>query len=196
MNAAATPRLTELDDRVRALIRTLDGGAAPAHGALMTDLEEISAAIQRLGAEISGLRLDRLAALVPHSTLQLDAVVRATADATHNVLDAVDSLDAAMVETGCETCARLRSFAARIYEACTFQDIAGQRIHIVVQTLGALAQDVDALAAILMLHPAANEASDAVAPAAAAGTGDDRLENGPQLPGEGQSQDDIDSLFD
>lgn len=77
----------------------------------------------------------------------------------------------------------------KIFEACSFQDITGQRIRKVVRTLTDIEERVGHLISLL---------GDK-----AAGTGDNedkrvgdaRLLNGPQLPPQAVSQDEIDKLL-
>ena len=91
--------------------------------------------------------------------------------------------------------AKLLSAATRIYEACAFQDITGQRITKVVRAVQHIDQKIRLLAGL------AGMAEDGEAPAptpglaAGGGTGDAALLNGPQLAGTAHSQDEIDRLF-
>ena len=74
----------------------------------------------------------------------------------------------------------------RIVEACSFQDVTGQRISKVVNTLAFIDDRLDTLL----------EAFDGVPDSVSdEDDGSDPLLNGPQLDGEGISQNDVDSMF-
>lgn len=113
---------------------------------------------------------------IPTATDELDAVVEATAQATATIMDACDGIQTAAGELGGEQANRINDEVMKIFEACSFQDITGQRIRKVVRTLTDIEQRVGHLISLL---------GDK-----AAGTGDNedkrvgdaRLLNGPQLP--------------
>src|SRR5690606_35956743 len=78
----------------------------------------------------------------------------------------------------------------RIFEACSFQDITGQRISKVVETLEFIEQRANALKTILGVDP------DRDAPPAEPEPDEDRaLLRGPALEGEGIDQDAVDALL-
>ena len=74
----------------------------------------------------------------------------------------------------------------RIYEACSFQDITGQRITKVVATL----KTIDAKVAQIVGAFSGRRTDEAPAVPVLA-----MLENGPQLPGQAMDQSDIDKLL-
>ena len=133
---------------------------------------------------------------------QLDAIVGATENATNTILQSVEEI-AALVDERREALTTLGSGAwieqldqrARaIFEACTFQDITGQRVTKVVNSLKFMDERLDALADIY-----GREALAAAAKSLKRDQGD-RTEgevlDGPQLQGKGASQADIDKMFD
>jgi len=79
-----------------------------------------------------------------------------------------------------------------VFEACSFQDITGQRVNKVVKSVTYVEARVNALVdiwgqdEIAMIEVTADQEK----------TADEKLLNGPQLEGQGLSQDDIDNLFD
>ncbi|MBK9585379.1 MAG: protein phosphatase CheZ [Alphaproteobacteria bacterium] len=126
---------------------------------------------------------------IPTATDELDAVVEATAQATATIMDACDGIQTAAGELGGDHANRINDEVMKIFEACSFQDITGQRIRKVVRTLTDIEERVGHLISLL---------GDK-----AAGTGDNedkrvgdaRLLNGPQLPPQAVSQDEIDKLL-
>ena len=95
--------------------------------------------------------------------------------------------------------AALGDHVIAIYQACSFQDITGQRINKVVKTLKQIESKVDQLLSAFgdevaqQRTKATNEAAAAQESAKAAR--EEHLLNAPQLPTEAVSQADIDALF-
>ncbi|MBM3525587.1 MAG: protein phosphatase CheZ, partial [Alphaproteobacteria bacterium] len=131
---------------------------------------------------------------------ELDAIVGATAEATHTILDAAESVEKFAATLPQETGQALSDPIAAIYQACSFQDITGQRINKVVKTLKQIETKVDQLLSafgdeVARERMRANE-SEAAALSKKAEERSEHLLNGPQLPQVAVSQADIDALFD
>ena len=94
-------------------------------------------------------------------------------------------------DTGSALCrdasAKLQDATTRIYEACSFQDITGQRITKVVSTLKTIEVKVDSILA------AFGSRREGFAPAPLPDP--ETLLNGPQLPANAMDQTDIDKLL-
>ena len=75
---------------------------------------------------------------IPFATDELDAIVEHTAVATNAILESCEMLDEVATAVSGEAAARLQDAVTKIYEACSFQDITGQRITKVVTTLKAI----------------------------------------------------------
>ncbi len=85
----------------------------------------------------------------------------------------------------------IQSGVTKVYEACSFQDLTGQRISKIVKSLREIENKVTAILEVLgdkMGDVETRSAGDTR-------TGDAALMNGPQLPGQAISQDDIDKLL-
>lgn len=171
-NAAAPKRA--IDQGLRDGIATL--------ARIMEDARRDLAALQA-----NDMRLRDL----PGATDELSAVVAATEDATHSILDAVEGIEKIAGELAAAQGDAIRDNVTRIYEACNFQDITGQRISKVVGVL----KDVDRT--VLGLMEAFGIALDAKATPSVAPvkTGEAALLNGPQLAGAAHDQAAIDALF-
>ncbi len=157
------------------------------HVALLTEVQTLAAYIDRTRREIAALGVDRVVkSHVVTATDELDAIVMHTAAATTTILDACEVLDSA---SSTDSYYVTSAATARIYEACSFQDITGQRVGKVVQTLKSIEVRIaDILRAFD--NPARPESSpeeDARA---------DSLLNGPQQPGEAMDQQAIDALLE
>ena len=179
---------------VEAVLATLQGDLTQAEASLLSEVEQIGRTICAAKQEIAALRVEDInGTFIPSATDELDAIVEATARATNEILDACEVLDAVSAEAGGETAARLQAAATRIYEACSFQDITGQRITKVVATLKAIEERIAGILRAFGDRCVAE--TKAPPPPAAERAGEAALLNGPQLPGNGVDQAEIDRLL-
>jgi chemotaxis protein CheZ len=114
---------------------------------------------------------------------QLNEIVRVTEGATNSILEAAEEIEDGGMITDC---------VAQIYQACSFQDITGQRIGKVVAALKHLEDRLDHIAQTFG-HETSGTAKLTTPGNKAAG--DDDLLNGPQMPEAANSQADIDALL-
>jgi chemotaxis protein CheZ len=176
---------------VEAVMKSLAGDVSLAEFQLYRELENLADYIQSAKREIAAIRPDDIRSRdIPMATDELDAVVDATAEATGAILDAAETLErmADSLPDGDE----VRNIATRIYEACNFQDVTGQRITKVVRTLKHIEEKIDAL-----LSAFGEGLKGATPPPEESLSADDerRLLHGPQLPEEANKQDEIDAIF-
>ncbi len=178
----------QLPGILRNILSALDAVAAPDQEILRSQIDEMQEFIRNARKEISGIRPNAMREKeIPEATDELDAVVLATEEATNAILDSVEKLEKIGGSLAGPDAEALESLVVKIYEASNFQDVTGQRISKVVNTLQGIESRVSKLVA---LFPGADEAD-----------GDEKNEtpsllNGPQLPGLANGQDDIDALFD
>ncbi|MBL6951346.1 MAG: protein phosphatase CheZ [Alphaproteobacteria bacterium] len=168
---------------------------------LKEELDGLMRYIQRVREEIAAI--DRSADGDDHFESmgeQLEAVVAATSAATNSIMAAMESneklLDVLREKiTDPEQIALLDQITSNgndVFEACSFQDITGQRVNKVVKSVTYVEARVSALVdiwgkdQIAMIEVTGDQEQSA----------DEKLLNGPQLEGQGLSQDDIDKLFD
>lgn len=126
--------------------------------------------------------------------MELGEVVKATEEATNTIMDAADAImDAAGSVTDADASAKIMEEATKLYDACSFQDITGQRINKVLTTLGYVESRVGKLVQLFGGQlPEGYEIKEAPNKEERP---DEALMEGPQLGGP-PSQDDIDALFD
>lgn len=179
---------------VEAVLSTMHGDLTQTEATLLSEVEQIGRTIAAAKQEIAALHVEDInGSFIPSATDELDAIVEATARATHEILDACETFEAVSAELGGEPAARLQGAATRIYEACSFQDITGQRITKIVSTLKTIE---DRIAAIIdAFGDRFSGESRPAARATAERTGEASLLNGPQLPGNGVDQAEIDRLL-
>ena len=192
----------EVRDVVESVLTTLDGDLDPADARLFTEVDSLSQYIQSAKTEIATLRPDQLRSdhIVP-ATDELDAVVSATEDATNTIMEAAETIEEVAERLDAELAGALSIATTNIYEACSFQDITGQRIGKVVGALKEIEVRVDGIvaafggdgegAAQVRQHAADHATHTEPEP-----TGSGELLHGPQLPDQAINQDDIDALFD
>lgn len=165
--------------------------------------------IQRLREEVAAMaKPGENGSAFDSMSAQLDAIITSTEDATHAILEATETIDEAAIGLRGEKdpekvgalCDTLSQQSMAIMEACSFQDITGQRITKVVNALKEIEARVDSLIAAFGDEIAEIKAQEAANPkktdAVDGNNSDATLLNGPQLEGEGNSQDEIDKLFD
>jgi chemotaxis protein CheZ len=191
----APPEDGRIEQAVRAVLGSLAGDLSATEAALLAELEGLGRTVARAKQEIARLKVDDITdAHIPAATDELDAIVDHTAQATNEILDCCEVLEKVAGEVGGQPAEALQGAITRIYEACSFQDITGQRISKVVTALKAIEARVASVTGRFMEARGVAEPAPASAPAEPVTEGR-RLAEGPQLPGAGVSQADIDKLL-
>jgi chemotaxis protein CheZ len=184
---------------VQAVLATMSGDLTATETALLGEVAELGRTIAAAKAEIAALRVDDINhSHIPSATDELDAIVAHTAEATESILETCETLDRVAGELTGETqrnlAAQLQDATTRIYEACSFQDITGQRITKVVATLKTIEGKVtDIIAAFGDRRPGTAPVGTPTAPNRP--LQDEALLHGPQLPASAMDQTDIDRLL-
>jgi chemotaxis protein CheZ len=188
---AAEP--AEIERVVTSVLTSLTGGVTLGDLQLYREVEALGEYIQAARQEIAELRPDDIRDQhLPMATDELDAVVTATAEATGIILGAMETLETLTPQLAPDVSATVQDLVIKVYEACGFQDITGQRISKVVKTLNHIEAKIDALLAVFGadLLKRAPRQDEPAADAEAA------LLNGPALPtAAANSQADIDALL-
>ena len=136
---------------------------------------------------------------IPRAGRELEAIVQATEEASSNIMDAAEEIMG--LDLGADGAAdAVNDACMRIFEACSFQDITGQRINKVIETLTYIENRLSGLENAL---EAKLNAADAKSETTAKNTlnEDDpeferkHLLKGPALEGEGIDQSAVDSLM-
>ncbi|HAQ82468.1 protein phosphatase CheZ [Bradyrhizobium viridifuturi] len=133
---------------------------------------------------------------------ELGAVVGGTEQATQQILEAVEAIDQAATALANNVTPDqqkrlsedIQERVVSIFEACNFQDLTGQRISKVMQTMKFIEQHINEMMNIWGGVDAIKSHSP---PIVDTREGDARLLNGPKLDGDAghASQDDIDAMF-
>ena len=183
---------------VRGVLASMRGDLTVNEAALLAEVEELAQTVASARAEIAALGADDITeSHIPSATDELDAIVAHTATATDSILECCEQLDSVGPRLAEDDARVLQDVVTRIYEACSFQDITGQRITKVVATLKAIESKVAHI--IEVFQPEERKGADKPAPALpasdAATTSPQSLLNGPQLPSSAMDQSDIDALL-
>jgi chemotaxis protein CheZ len=160
---------------------------------LLGILQYLSDYIRTTRGEIAAMRsTDGTLVDLPKASDELEEVVVETARATNTIMSVAEEMEEISREVDPPLAKQLMDAATRIYEACTFQDITGQRINKIVRAVQHIDQKIALLSKVCGMEFDRAIAADG---ADARERGDEALLNGPQVAATAQSQDDIDRLF-
>lgn len=161
--------------------------------AIYAELGEMAREIANMKEELALLRLsDMRDEHIPTAGRELDAIVEATEEATNTIMSAAEEIMAADAADSDAYQSLVGEKVIDIFQACSFQDITGQRISKVVSTLNALDKRITTLVEKLKILRITDAAGNETA---AEKRARELMLNGPQFKGEGVSQDDIDAFF-
>jgi chemotaxis regulatin CheY-phosphate phosphatase CheZ len=165
---------------------------------LRRELETMAASIAQTRREIASIRPEGPGHnRIVTATEELDHVLRSTEQATSEILGTAERIQAIVAELKSKgvvdpLCDELDMHGTNLMMACSFQDLTGQRMTKVVNTLRYLETRVNAMIEIWGIT--AEDAKQLVEDEAEHRT-DAHLLNGPARDGEGVGQDDIDRLL-
>lgn len=170
---------------------------------LKAELDQIWQAIDQTKHEIATLHVTGFKGKqMTRVTHELDAIVTGTEQATEGILSAAEGID----QIASQLSAKLKSTQDKaaiddiqqkiitVFEHCNFQDLTGQRITKVVNTLKFIE---DRIMKMMEIWGGLDSFKDIEVEGIAEATGDAALLNGPKLAEDAghASQDDIDALF-
>lgn len=186
---------------LRALAEHHDAAAADVMQNLQHELALINEAVARNKRDLCQLIGEGEERRMPRAAGELAAAVDCMEKATQTILKSVEIVDdnaRALASARISDYERglaedIQDHVVQIYEACNFQDLAGQRIGNVIRTLNSIEDQV-----VAMLHRCAAVSGKTPDEAKPSPASDDGLLNGPRLDGDGghASQSDIDMMFD
>jgi chemotaxis protein CheZ len=158
------------------------------------ELREIAGYIESMRREIGVLQVNDLRnKRIPSAGQELGAIVKATEDATNTIMECAEAVMAADAGDPAAYKALVDEKMMVVFEACSFQDITGQRIAKVVETLQHIENRVARFADVMRakdLDGFLNECERERAERK-----HKLLLHGPQLEGEGNKQVEIDQLL-
>jgi chemotaxis protein CheZ len=203
-------------EQVRELIKAVkalfEGDFSGVDLELYGELGELARYINNAKKELQEFQPNSLSEeKLPDASDQLAAIVSTTEDATRKIMDACDDINSthervrdrlismeppldpdalASIE---DALMEAQTSSTQIYEACTFQDLTGQRIQKIVETLKEVERQVLRMVIIFGLNNENAKKIDEDKKKELQNDAD--LLNGPQLPGQSLEQDDIDDIL-
>ena len=158
------------------------------------ELREIAGYIESMRTEIGALQVNDLKeSRIPSAGQELGAIVAATEAATDTIMTCAEELMGADTTDHAAYKALVDEKMMIIFEACSFQDITGQRIAKVVETLQHIETRVARFAEVMKASDIQGFLSDDER--ARAERNEKNLLNGPQLAGQGVDQASVDKMF-
>jgi chemotaxis regulatin CheY-phosphate phosphatase CheZ len=185
--------LTEVASVTEVLIGTTQLFFKTIDTSIYRECRALSDYITNARKEIASLQPGDLeSARIPRAGLELDAIVQQTEEATNTIMEAAEEIMGADPSDHDAYQATTNDAVMRIFEACSFQDITGQRISKVVETLSHIEKRVMELRNLLgVTEEDIEEAKEAAGPVSE----DKKLLSGPALEGEGIDQGEVDALM-
>lgn len=170
------------------LVSTMTAYLGSVDKQIYDEFRSLSSYIARAKAEIQALEPQQLSDHhIPQAGEELSAIVTQTETATHSIMSAAEALLAVNLDEAEPARAALVKHTTEIFEACSFQDITGQRISKVIETLN----HIDRRLADLTSFVDGNETAASILD----GKSRDKLLNGPSLNGAGVDQSQVDALL-
>jgi chemotaxis protein CheZ len=158
------------------------------------ELRDIANYIENMKQEIGVFQVNDLKeSRIPAAGQELDAIIKATEDATNTIMENAEALMAADVKDMKSYQALVNDHVMKIFEACSFQDITGQRVAKVVETLQMIEARVGRFAEAVQAKDVQGFLDEREA--ARAKRAEKLLLNGPQLAGKGVDQKKVDDMF-
>jgi len=186
----------EVASVVRQVIQSLEGDVSSADLKFYAELESLAHYIQEAKHDIASIKPNDISTeFIPSATDELDAVVGATEDATNRIMDVCDEMSALASQCSAEVAEKLVGCTTKIFEACNFQDITGQRITKVVETLKHIDSRIEAIVKAMGEEIHRSGVDTHKPKNVHAADPEKGLLNGPQLAKNAISQDDIDKLL-
>ena len=177
--------LSDIASVTEILINTMEAYFHSIDVSIYGEFKDLSDYLANARVEIAKLAPGDLEKVrIPRAGQELAAIVQATEEATNTIMEAAEEILSDNVEKEA-----IEAACMRIFEACSFQDITGQRISKVVATLEHVEHRIIELKDVFEV-----EDGDQVAPIAEKKDGEVVLD-GPALEGEGLEQSEIDALL-
>jgi chemotaxis regulatin CheY-phosphate phosphatase CheZ len=188
--------LTDVASVTEVLVNTMVSYFSSIDSSIYNECISLSDYIKEAREEIAALSPgDDDDSHIPRAGKELDAIVKSTEEATDSIMNAAEVVMDALGEGDLEAQReKIEAAMMEIFEACSFQDITGQRISKVVETFSHIEQRIGELGDLMGVT-----SKDILAAQDKQADKDnekhDPLARGPSLEGEGMEQDQVDALL-
>ena len=127
--------LTDVASIAEVLIKCMERYFASIDTTMYGEIQHLADHIKQARLEIGRARPNEITAnRIPRAGKELDEIVRATEEATNSIMASAESI-MSVDSSNDEAKAEIDAACMNIFEACSFQDVTGQRISKVVKTL-------------------------------------------------------------
>lgn len=154
------------------------------------DLLEVVSVIHSARGELAALHSTSEKGDIQTATDELDAIIGATEQASGTIMDACEGIQELLDGVSEPQRSKIQDKVTEIFEACSFQDITGQRITKVVKVVKTIEAKIEEFLGDTSLLAGQGAVKKDISE-----WSDEELKNGPQLQGEGVSQEEIDKLL-
>jgi chemotaxis protein CheZ len=152
---------------------------------LYAQIEEICKSVQDIQTEAAGIALQ---SKQPDAAAHLNDVLQHTEDATMTILDTMAAIQETVDAGGADLSQKVSEHITRVYEACNFQDVSGQRIQKVLANWQIIENRLSKLSEMAKSY-------GVMPPATTTPVNSNPLLNGPQLAVDAPDQASVDALF-
>jgi len=193
---AAQPQLLEVEEFLTGFRDALSVKNTDLSQALILAIESLSKFVCQIRCAVGAVNADDAGTKqISTAADELGAIVDSTAAATEEIMAAAETIEQVAETVGEAQRDELLNATTRIYEACSFQDITGQRVAKVVNAFQQIEARIDAI-----LEAVGGDGIPAdggfPSPHAEAESDEQALLNGPALPNDAKTQAEIDALFE
>jgi chemotaxis regulatin CheY-phosphate phosphatase CheZ len=185
------PKLINLMQQSEALVALMRGFFQQLDKRRSEEFSIIAGYIAKAKEEIREMRPHDISQdRIPTAGAELEAITRDTENATHNIMNSAEAI-MSFGASDPDYKTKVDDEVMKIFEACSFQDITGQRVSKVVNVLKQIEERVGRLANTLGIDDSAPSEMTAEEKRR-----HDLLLNGPAIGGPETKQDAIDAMFD
>jgi len=185
------PRLMEVLGLAENLVESMKLFFGSLDTSIHSEFRHIALYIARTRDEIAALRPNDIReSRLPTAGAELEAVVNDTEKATETIMSLAEEIMSLEPDNLEHYKAQVDEKMMGMIEACSFQDITGQRISKVVSTLTHIEERVSRFSSVMGVLDAAEEDDEKEQ------WRKDNMLNGPQIDGPATGQEAIDALFD
>ncbi|MCG8360435.1 MAG: protein phosphatase CheZ [Kiloniellales bacterium] len=179
---------------------SISGDISSINQRLYSEIEALARFINTAKGEIAALRPSEIKDRhLATASDELDEIVNHTEQATNSIFEAVETIEGLCGDMTEPVAEKITDAVTTVYEACSFQDITGQRIGKIVSALHHIDDKIEGLLEAfgrdLPDVPEVPEEEKSKRADGKSDRPDEHLMNGPQLSGEGKTQDEIDALL-
>jgi len=184
------PRLMEVLNLSQQLVDAMQTFFGSIDKTVYGEISYIATYIAKTRDEIAALRPNDIRAeRLPTAGAELEAIVRNTEVASNQIMAAAEKIMAAPCEDLAAYRKQVEENVLEIFQACSFQDLTGQRVRKIVDSLNHIEERVARFSQVMGVEDAPLPTDEKEA------RRKDLLLNGPALDGPTTPQDAIDALF-